>query len=229
MNSQLQVRQQAQQNRQQFYSANRGRPAMTAAARPIQADRGVQRPVARPMPVTPATGSAGGAAGQRPGQPGQAQSSPGRRSFNRARPAAERQDPAAGNSGHAQRSLHSPDSFSRLPSRPRRSSPRGPRHAQMQPRPVPQQAPRPAPQMQPRPAPQQAPAARAPDAAATHAHSRRLGPAPRCSNEASAPQQGSRPVLSAGSTARWRSGQLPEEAASEAGLFGKDSAVGRTG
>lgn len=70
MQTQLQIRQQAMQNRQQFFNANRGRPAIAAAPRPIQADRGVMRPIARP-------GQAG-----RPGQPqirpGQPQIQPNR-------------------------------------------------------------------------------------------------------------------------------------------------------
>ncbi|WP_263366999.1 YXWGXW repeat-containing protein [Edaphobacter bradus] len=37
------------QNRSQFYSQNRGRPAMTVSAKPFEADRGIIRPVARPV------------------------------------------------------------------------------------------------------------------------------------------------------------------------------------
>ncbi len=68
MNTQLQVRQQAQQNRSQFYNDNHGRPAMVAAPRPIAADAGVQRPVARPMPAGQGQFRYGG----QPNQPNQA-------------------------------------------------------------------------------------------------------------------------------------------------------------
>jgi hypothetical protein len=51
MQSQIALRQQAEQNRAQFYNANRGRPAIIANAQPVPADRGVQRPIARPMPA----------------------------------------------------------------------------------------------------------------------------------------------------------------------------------
>jgi hypothetical protein len=67
MKTQLQVRQQAAQNRQQFYRANRGRPVTFAAAHPVQADQGVQRPLATPMQGRP---------GQYQPRPGQYQNRP---------------------------------------------------------------------------------------------------------------------------------------------------------
>lgn len=48
MTMQLQNQRSAAQNRQQFYDQNRGRPAITAAPRPISADRGIQRPASQP-------------------------------------------------------------------------------------------------------------------------------------------------------------------------------------
>jgi hypothetical protein len=45
MRTQLQVQREAVQNRQQFYSQNRGRPAIVAAPKAIVADRGIQRPI----------------------------------------------------------------------------------------------------------------------------------------------------------------------------------------
>jgi WXXGXW repeat (2 copies) len=51
MQSQLAIRQQAQQNQQQFYNTNRGRPATIAVQQPIPADRGVHNPIAHPTPA----------------------------------------------------------------------------------------------------------------------------------------------------------------------------------
>ena len=50
MSAQIQNQRQAAENRQQFYSQNKGRPAIVAAPRPFAADH-VARPVARPMSV----------------------------------------------------------------------------------------------------------------------------------------------------------------------------------
>ena len=44
MTSQLQVQTESAQNRQQFYNQNKGKPAEAVAAKPIVADRGIQRP-----------------------------------------------------------------------------------------------------------------------------------------------------------------------------------------
>jgi hypothetical protein len=62
MSNQIRNQRDAAQNRQQFYSQNKGRPAMVAAARPIGADKGIQRPNpgAQVRPNQP---------GNRPGQP----------------------------------------------------------------------------------------------------------------------------------------------------------------
>jgi hypothetical protein len=57
MQSQTAVQHDASQNRQQFYSANKGRPATTVAARPVVADRTL--PAA--LPRTAETGRNGGA------------------------------------------------------------------------------------------------------------------------------------------------------------------------
>ncbi len=46
MSAQRQHQREASQNRTQFFNQNRGRPGVTAVARPIAADRGIQRPVA---------------------------------------------------------------------------------------------------------------------------------------------------------------------------------------
>ena len=48
MASQVRNRNEAAQNRQQFYKQNKGRPAIVAAPRPIPADKGIQRPSPRP-------------------------------------------------------------------------------------------------------------------------------------------------------------------------------------
>jgi hypothetical protein len=58
MSAQVKNRVQASQNRQQFYSQNRGRPS-TVVSRPLNADKGIQRPTARPVSQ------------MRPAQPGQ--------------------------------------------------------------------------------------------------------------------------------------------------------------
>jgi hypothetical protein len=63
MSAQLQNQRQAAQSRQQFFNTNKGRPAMATVARPLVADKGIQRPVARPMPATRPQ--------VRPGQPNQ--------------------------------------------------------------------------------------------------------------------------------------------------------------
>ncbi len=74
MTAQLQNQQQAAQNRQQFFNQNRGRPATAVIARPLVADKGIQRPVARPIQanrpqVSPA--QPGQPNQVRPGQPNQ--------------------------------------------------------------------------------------------------------------------------------------------------------------
>jgi hypothetical protein len=89
MTTQMHVRQQAEQNRQQFYNANRGRPATFAAAQPVQADRDVQRPVARPVMAQPQahTGQPRPMTQQvRPGQPAQPQVRPGQPQVQPTRP-----------------------------------------------------------------------------------------------------------------------------------------------
>ncbi|GGA72093.1 hypothetical protein GCM10011507_24630 [Edaphobacter acidisoli] len=48
MSLQVQNRRNAAADRSQFYNTNRGRPAITAAPRPIAADRGIARPAIRP-------------------------------------------------------------------------------------------------------------------------------------------------------------------------------------
>lgn len=63
MSTQLQNQREASQNRQQFFSQNKGRPAMVAASRPIAADRGIQHPNPAAMPNRP------GQPGNGPGQP----------------------------------------------------------------------------------------------------------------------------------------------------------------
>lgn len=68
MTTQLQLRRDAAQNRQQFFNQNRGRPAIVAAPRPIPADRGIQRP----QPRTDARPSQQ----SRPAQPNQPQLRP---------------------------------------------------------------------------------------------------------------------------------------------------------
>lgn len=68
MTTQLQLRRDASQNRQQFFNQNRGRPAIVAAPRPIAATPNIQRPQPRPQ-SRPAPQS-------RPGQPNQPQVRP---------------------------------------------------------------------------------------------------------------------------------------------------------
>lgn len=68
MTAQLQNQRQAAQNRQQFYNQNKGRPAMATVARPLVADKGIQRPVARPMQPQVRPGQPNQV---RPGQPNQ--------------------------------------------------------------------------------------------------------------------------------------------------------------
>jgi hypothetical protein len=88
MSTQIQNQREASQNRQQFFSQNKGRPAMVAASRPIMADRGVQRPQVRPSPgVQPGNRPGVTRPGEtnnrpqvqptRPGQPGLAEGRPG--------------------------------------------------------------------------------------------------------------------------------------------------------
>jgi len=59
--SQVQVQQQSSQNRQQFYSANHGRPAETVAARPVVSDHRMpaEMPRAAAMAARPGAGAAG--------------------------------------------------------------------------------------------------------------------------------------------------------------------------
>ncbi len=131
MNTQLQVRQQAAQNRQQFYSANGGRPAMVAAPRPIQADRGIQRPVGQPQV-----------------RPGQFQTRPTQPQVRSVQPQQQMRS--------SPESMQRPTQQAQ----PRPMPQQAPRPAPMQqPRAMPQQAPRPMPQQVPRPAPMQQPRA----------------------------------------------------------------------
>ena len=61
MSSQIQVRQEAARNPQQFYNQNHGSPQVTAAPRPVSADRGMTRPepirTANPQPRPQSYGS----------------------------------------------------------------------------------------------------------------------------------------------------------------------------
>lgn len=50
MTTQIQVRRDASQNRQQFFNQNRGRPAIVASPRPVLATPNIQRPQVRPTP-----------------------------------------------------------------------------------------------------------------------------------------------------------------------------------
>ncbi len=63
MSAQLQNQRQAAQNRQQFFNQNKGRPSTAVIARPLVADKGIQRPVARPIQANRPQ--------VRPAQPGQ--------------------------------------------------------------------------------------------------------------------------------------------------------------
>jgi hypothetical protein len=66
MAAQVQAQREAAQNRQQFYSANHGRPAVAVAARPVVADR--TPPAVLPRPAIPAV-QPGNRGEARPGQP----------------------------------------------------------------------------------------------------------------------------------------------------------------
>jgi hypothetical protein len=66
MASQVQVRQQAAQNKAQFFSVNQGRPAVAVAARPVVADRTLPAPL--PRAAAPAALLAPRGAEVRPGQ-----------------------------------------------------------------------------------------------------------------------------------------------------------------
>jgi WXXGXW repeat (2 copies) len=67
MSTQIQRQQEAQQNRQQFYNVNKGRPALVAAPRPIAAQPGLTRPNLANRPGQPETRPV--QSGFRPGEP----------------------------------------------------------------------------------------------------------------------------------------------------------------
>jgi hypothetical protein len=179
MQTQMAVRQQAMQNRDQFYNTNRGRPAMAVAQRPIAADAGIQRPIARPMPA---------AGGQfRPGQqnqqqgrpmqpgvqqpqvrPGQPQIQPGQQQLpqqwkqqNNARPALEQQQqqarPMPQQQQQQQQQRQQQDLQRQQQQRQQQQQQQLPQQWKQQnnARPAPEQQSRPVPQQQVRPAPEQ--------------------------------------------------------------------------
>lgn len=74
MQSQLAVRQEAQQNRAQFYRDNHGRPAQTVLARPVAADHTL--PAALPRINTPATAYRGNPGADARGRQGRFQNQP---------------------------------------------------------------------------------------------------------------------------------------------------------
>jgi hypothetical protein len=152
MASQVQVQREAAQNKAQFYSANKGRPAIAVAARPVAADRAL--PAALPRVAGPV-----GQPAARPGQP-----APG----VRPEPGAQvRNAPEAGRPGSEARPV--PNAINRAaPAVQERPTPQArpvpqpqAREVQPQARPVqPQPEARPAPQEQTRPQPAPHPAAR---------------------------------------------------------------------
>src|SRR6185437_12843099 len=85
MSAQLQNQRQAAQNRQQFYNQTAGRPA-TVFSHPLNADRGIQRPVARPNQPRRQPNQV------RPSQPNQVQ--PGQNQQNRRENRPQRQGQA---------------------------------------------------------------------------------------------------------------------------------------
>ena len=143
MSTQVQNQREASQNRQQFYNTNKGRPAVAAAARPIAAQPGIQRPNPGTRPGQPENRP--GQPQTRPGQPenrpGQPQTRPGQPATQPARPG----QPAA-RPGQPENRPGQPQA---RPVQPQQQT----RPAQPQNRPAPQQA---RPQPQSRPAPQQA-------------------------------------------------------------------------
>ena len=139
MSAQIQNQRQAAQNRQQFYTQNKGRPAIVAAPRPFAADRGVS-PVARPMPVNLPVSNHPNNPQLQPNRPSQPQVQPVRPAQSQIRP------------GESQ-------------IRPVNPTPAQTRQAQSQIRPMPQQqltkpqqeirpTPQPQPQIRPTPQPQ---------------------------------------------------------------------------
>ncbi len=151
MASQQQVQREASQNKQQFFSANKGRPAVAVAARPVAADRGPQQALPR---VNAPVGQQGRGNNARPGQvqgPGAGQN--GRPQVGRPGPAAApitRQAPAQQNRPEQVRPQ--PQQQVRpAPQQQVRPQPQQQIRPQEQARPVPQQQARPQYQPQPRP------------------------------------------------------------------------------
>ncbi len=169
MTSQVQVRQEASQNRAQFYNQNKGRPALVAAPRPIVADQKLQRPnPGAPTSVQTAPGQQGTKPGQpnfRPGQPatrpGQPQTQPTQPTPRPGLPQAPAQpqtrpvqpapSPIHNDLRPAQPQIHP------VPSQPQPAQPQT-RPNPSQPRPVQSQRPlQPQPQYRPAPQPQTKP------------------------------------------------------------------------
>jgi WXXGXW repeat (2 copies) len=161
MSTQVQFRQQASQNRQQFFNQNHGRPATVAAARPIAADKGIQRPAAvqpangvRPgfqnggqnRPAQPANVARPGYQGNenRPVQPGRGEAS----SVNRPQVQPTRPTPETRPASQSQVRPNTQYRLEAQQPRPQKES----RPAPQQPRPNVQQ---PRSQNEPKPAPQQ--------------------------------------------------------------------------
>ena len=168
MSTQLQVQREASQNRQQFYDQNKGRPAMITAARPVAADKGIQRP----NPVQPGNAVRPGFqnGGQnRPGQPGAEvrPAQPGNVARPGVQPGGENRPGQPGNvtrPGFQQGNENRPGqggrpeapTVNRPQVQPTRPTPQQPNRPDVQPgvRPAPQVRPNPQPQVRPNPQPQ---------------------------------------------------------------------------
>jgi hypothetical protein len=164
MSAQIQNQRQAAENRQQFYSQNKGRPAIVASPRPFAADRGVT-PVARPVPVNLPLPNRPNNPQLQPNRPAQPQVQPVRPAQQQLRPGEYQVRPVNPTPPQAraaqpqirptpQQELAKPQPEARPTPQPQlRPTPQ----PQQEMRPTPQPQYRPVPESQPRPVPQAQP------------------------------------------------------------------------
>jgi hypothetical protein len=175
MSTQLQVQHEAAQNRSQLYSQNKGQPAMAAAARPITADRGIQRPV-NPIQDT-RRAPAQALQPNRPAPQGNPQAQPAIRPSQGSPEVRQQPQPEARQPQPEARPAQAPARQPEVRPAPQQQQPQGrpqpdarpaPPQAPVRPqseiRPIPQQQPHLSPQPQARPAPQQQPVRPQPEA-----------------------------------------------------------------
>ncbi len=205
MSSQVQAQREAAQNRQQFYGANQGRPAIAATPRPFPAERGVAAPARTTADLErPGTQAQPGQMGPRqaiieshPGQtasqlqPGQTArpmdnrtGTPGIGSPQQPPPPqseVRRVPPRQPNPGWQQAPQPQPSARPQEPVQPQQAQPRPEPQTYPQPTPRPQMPPQPEvrPQQQlqpPRPQPQPQPQRPQPQPQNSHGHSHRCSP-----------------------------------------------------